>query len=256
MWDYLSVAVRAALCVFLIAVAPVAQAERVCVEEAAGVCLKYRDVTPEPPKPAPAKPAAPARVQSPEAAEEAALRLTRQERRQVQNALAKEGFYQSVLDGAFGEGTRRAIARWQASRGEEASGYLNIAQFRALTLPPAAAAPQPAPTPEPAVAATVVEPNQDHPKIGKVYKKNFPRQLAAIHQLEAKRIDDSNVELALLIDFNGRRFTRSCVVSLSGPFTCTFTAGGWDPRTISGQLPDVSINGAGQVTRSSSVTLW
>ena len=43
----------------------------------------------------------------------------------VQRGLAQAGFDPGAPDGVFGPATRRQIMRWQADRGEEATGYLN-----------------------------------------------------------------------------------------------------------------------------------
>ena len=56
---------------------------------------------------------------------EAGLELTRADRRLIQLGLAAEGFDPGPADGLFGPGTRGAIGRWQAARGEVSSGYLD-----------------------------------------------------------------------------------------------------------------------------------
>ena len=61
--------------------------------------------------------------------------LTREERRLLQTALQWEGFYRSAIDGAFGRGTRAAMADWQASKGYEPTGVLTTRQ-RAEALAP------------------------------------------------------------------------------------------------------------------------
>ena len=55
---------------------------------------------------------------------EAALGLTRADRRLIQSSLAAEGFDPGPVDGVFGRRTRAAIGQWQAARGEEPTGYL------------------------------------------------------------------------------------------------------------------------------------
>ena len=105
-------------------------AEQVCVEEVAGVCLKYRTVEP-------AKPAAPTTTTarpaaSPEATAERRLGLTREERRAIQETLSGQGWYGGGIDGAFGPGTRRAIRLWQRENGSGASGYLTENDVAAL----------------------------------------------------------------------------------------------------------------------------
>ena len=54
--------------------------------------------------------------------------LTRAERDLLQVALADSGFYEGPIDGAFGRGTRDAMAAWQAARGLETTGVLTGAQ--------------------------------------------------------------------------------------------------------------------------------
>ena len=63
---------------------------------------------------------------------ETGLGLERPERRLIQLGLASEGFDPGPADGLFGQGTRGAIARWQASRGEEATGYLEVEAVKVL----------------------------------------------------------------------------------------------------------------------------
>ena len=58
-------------------------------------------------------------------AREAALDLTRDERRQIQTRLAAHGFDPGPIHGVFGRQTRAAIRAWQAARGEEQTGYLD-----------------------------------------------------------------------------------------------------------------------------------
>lgn len=54
--------------------------------------------------------------------------LTREERMELQVALAWEGFYDSAIDGAIGRGSRNAMAAWQADKGFEATGILTTGQ--------------------------------------------------------------------------------------------------------------------------------
>ncbi len=58
--------------------------------------------------------------------------LTRPEREEIQRALQILGFYRSGIDGAFGPGTRRAIADWQAASAFDPTGLLTTAQRQAL----------------------------------------------------------------------------------------------------------------------------
>jgi S1-C subfamily serine protease len=54
--------------------------------------------------------------------------LSQAEREQLQVALEWAGVYQGGIDGAFGPGTRSAMAAWQQSRGYEATGVLTARQ--------------------------------------------------------------------------------------------------------------------------------
>ena len=67
--------------------------------------------------------APPAPATSPRQAE-SSLGLTRAERRRIQQALASLGYEPGMVDGMFGERTRRAIRRYQAEHGRPATGYL------------------------------------------------------------------------------------------------------------------------------------
>ena len=63
---------------------------------------------------------------------EASLGLERADRRLIQLGLMAQGFDPGPVDGMFGRGTRSAIGRWQASLGEELTGYLDAGSARAL----------------------------------------------------------------------------------------------------------------------------
>lgn len=54
--------------------------------------------------------------------------LSGQERRDLQEALSWFGHYAAAIDGAFGPGTRRAMASWQAAQGYDPSGVLTTGQ--------------------------------------------------------------------------------------------------------------------------------
>ncbi|MCB1357580.1 MAG: trypsin-like peptidase domain-containing protein [Maritimibacter sp.] len=80
------------------------------------------------PEPAPA-PALP--VPAEETREEALAAeraLDEDGRKALQIALQWEGFYQSLIDGDFGPGTRGAMAAWQAAQGYEETGVLSSRQ--------------------------------------------------------------------------------------------------------------------------------
>lgn len=81
-------------------------AEEVCLEEAAGVCLKYG--------------AAPT------------SQLSRADGRAVQRGLKALGFYKGGVDGLIGPGSRAAIAEWRRSTGARASGALTQSEIAAL----------------------------------------------------------------------------------------------------------------------------
>ncbi len=105
--------------------------------------------------PAPDRASAPATARSATTqATEAALDLTRSERREIQLRLRLLGFDPKGVDGVFGPNTRAALAEWQADRGLPASGYLDAAHLRRLkaqskdryaAYEPPAAAPDPPP---------------------------------------------------------------------------------------------------------------
>ena len=86
-------------------------------------------------QPAPAavpKAAEPPPVVAASAATEDALRLGRTDRREIQERLTVLGFDTRGVDGAFGPGTRAAIAEWQGARGHVPTGFLDDAQLAAL----------------------------------------------------------------------------------------------------------------------------
>jgi len=60
------------------------------------------------------------------------LRLTRIQRRKIQGHLLALGFDPRGIDGVFGRGTRKALRRWQRSRGFDKSGYLDAQQLDQL----------------------------------------------------------------------------------------------------------------------------
>lgn len=125
----------AAICAAAFAFAADAQT-RICVEEVAGVCLKYQENAPEP---------APEPTLSPAAAAERALNLTSADRLTVQRGLAAAGFYGGAIDGLIGAGSRSAIRRWQSGAGRAATGYLtsgDVAALKTLAANAADAAPE------------------------------------------------------------------------------------------------------------------
>ncbi|MDA7427063.1 serine protease [Primorskyibacter aestuariivivens] len=58
--------------------------------------------------------------------------LTPQEKKDLQIALQWAEFYTAAIDGAYGPGTRRAMAGWQEANGYEATGVLTTRQRAAL----------------------------------------------------------------------------------------------------------------------------
>ena len=65
-------------------------------------------------------------------ARQAEAALDREARAEVQTALAWFGHYELAIDAAFGPGTRRAMADWQAARGLDPTGVLTTRQRGAL----------------------------------------------------------------------------------------------------------------------------
>lgn len=63
---------------------------------------------------------------------EEALRLSRADRRKIQENLTLLGFNTRGVDGLFGPGSRAAIERWQRTEGFRPSGFLDRAQIRVL----------------------------------------------------------------------------------------------------------------------------
>ncbi|KAA8608358.1 peptidoglycan-binding protein [Salipiger aestuarii] len=66
--------------------------------------------------------------QTPREARTAEASLMRSERELLQVALQWAGVYRAGIDGAFGPGTRRAMADWQAMQGYDVTGVLTTAQ--------------------------------------------------------------------------------------------------------------------------------
>lgn len=98
------------------------------------------DATPAPEpvvQPAPEPEPEPDPLQAPPETRQEALNseraLNADERKQLQIALKWDGYYRSLIDGAFGPGTRAAMAAWQEENGFEATGVLTTRQ-RALVL--------------------------------------------------------------------------------------------------------------------------
>lgn len=70
--------------------------------------------------------------ESPAEARRTEALLSTEERMELQQALQWDDFYAGAIDGAFGPGTRRSMAGWQAAQGFEETGILTSAQRSAL----------------------------------------------------------------------------------------------------------------------------
>jgi len=76
---------------------------------------------------------------------EAALRLTRTQRTEIQRQLTALGYDAGVADGLWGSRTRTAITAWQRANRQPQSGYMTAAQVRLIATQAGTAAPAPAP---------------------------------------------------------------------------------------------------------------
>ncbi|WP_299656824.1 serine protease [uncultured Tateyamaria sp.] len=95
-----------------------------------GVVEAPVEATPQAPTPVVEAPA-PA-DETPAQAQRSERQLTRAEREQLQIALQWAGTYQGGIDGAFGRGTRNAMAQWQDGKGFETTGILTTQQRAVL----------------------------------------------------------------------------------------------------------------------------
>ncbi len=103
-----------------------------------GANILNRGVITPPVQPAP-QPEQPQAGLTPQAADETRAQalqaerlLSAQERKDLQTALQAAGFYNSTIDGAFGQGTRRSMGDWQRFNGYEATGVLTTLQRKVL----------------------------------------------------------------------------------------------------------------------------
>lgn len=247
MWSFFS---RVAVVSSLALLAPAAHAERVCVEEAAGVCLKYRDVAPA--KPAAPKPAAPSAPASPafpgtaEAQAEKGLNLSRNEYRLVQSGLQKAGLYSGALDGVMGGGSRQALAAWQAANGAPATGYLTFEQALALqeTRPLAPRAEDPAAV---AAIASSDAATPDLPKSGETYSETVDILVAnswGKATVTVSRIDDQSAKVSVRFRSDGWRLNDECVFPVAGGHSCRVFQSE-EPTTLAGALPELSLGDQG-----------
>ncbi|WP_299560895.1 serine protease [uncultured Sulfitobacter sp.] len=83
------------------------------------------DATPAPQQPEPEPEPA---DETPGEAQRSERLLTSDERKQLQVMLKWAGFYDAAIDGAFGRGTRNAMAQWQVSNGFQQTGILTTMQ--------------------------------------------------------------------------------------------------------------------------------
>ncbi|MEZ5912595.1 MAG: serine protease [Paracoccaceae bacterium] len=70
--------------------------------------------------------------ETPAEARQSEALLSREERMELQVAMQWYGHYNSAIDGAFGPGTRNAMASWQAANGLETTGILTTTQRATL----------------------------------------------------------------------------------------------------------------------------
>lgn len=77
-------------------------------------------------------PAPPPADETPEQARRSERQLSRAERENLQIALQWAGTYQGAIDGAYGRGTRNAMAQWQEQKGFDVTGILTTQQRAVL----------------------------------------------------------------------------------------------------------------------------
>lgn len=97
-----------------------------------GANLLNAPVTSPPPPAGTASAAPQAADETPRQARASESRLTRDERKDLQTWLKWAGHYDAAIDGAFGRGTRAAMAAWQRANGVEETGVLTTAQRQTL----------------------------------------------------------------------------------------------------------------------------
>ncbi|MFZ7089473.1 serine protease [Primorskyibacter sp. 2E233] len=87
---------------------------------------------PETAVPAPVAVPEPEPEETPRQARASEAELSRAQRDELQIALKWAGFYNSTIDGAFGRGTRNAMAEWQQDKGYDVTGILTTRQREQL----------------------------------------------------------------------------------------------------------------------------
>jgi peptidoglycan hydrolase-like protein with peptidoglycan-binding domain len=88
---------------------------------------------------------------------EAALRLTRTQRVEIQRQLSSLGFDTGVADGLWGSKTRTAIKSWQRANRQSQTGYLTAAQVKLIRQQAGSAAPAPGTDNEAALEESLLE---------------------------------------------------------------------------------------------------
>lgn len=88
---------------------------------------------------------------------EAALRLTRTQRVEIQRQLSSLGFDTGVADGLWGAKTRTAIKSWQRANRQSQTGYLTAAQVKLLASQAGSVTPTPSPDNEAALEESLLE---------------------------------------------------------------------------------------------------
>lgn len=88
---------------------------------------------------------------------EAALKLTRTQRVQIQRQLADLGYDPGVADGLWGSKTRAAIKAWQRANRQTQTGYVTAAQVKLIAQQAGSAAPVPGADSEAALEESLLE---------------------------------------------------------------------------------------------------
>lgn len=88
---------------------------------------------------------------------EAALKLTRTQRVEIQKQLTALGYDAGVADGLWGAKTRTAIKTWQKANRKTQTGYVTAAQVKLIASQAGSVTPAPAPTNAAALEETLLE---------------------------------------------------------------------------------------------------